>query len=111
MKTIRINPSYSELMSDYLNSRSELESLKKVYNDLAESHAKQVIDINDLKVQASNYAYQMDLAKRERDNAESELLKAKERFCQCSENDKTGSTSAMHCNHCGKIEQSETWLK
>lgn len=84
---------------------------KKIYNDLAESHAKQVIEIKELKIQASNFAYESDLAKRDRDNAESELLKAKERFCQCSEDIKTGSTSAMHCNHCGKIEKHETWLK
>jgi hypothetical protein len=32
-------------------------------------------------------------------------------FCQCSPQEKHGSTTAWHCNHCGKPEQSETWLK
>jgi len=34
-----------------------------------------------------------------------------ERFCSCAPESKTGCTSAMHCNICGKIEQTETWLK
>jgi len=33
------------------------------------------------------------------------------KFCSCKPELKTGSTSAMHCNICGKIEQTETWLK
>lgn len=33
------------------------------------------------------------------------------RFCQCNKEIKTGSTTAWHCNICGKIEQTETWLK
>jgi hypothetical protein len=134
---------------------NELASLKKLYNDLAESHAKQVIEINRLEEECDNYCTVMIAAAEEIKRVwqshcdddgygpqnllhrlekgipaqygytagafeadenkikylESELLKAKERFCQCNENDKTGSTSAMHCNHCGKIEQSETWLK
>jgi hypothetical protein len=32
-------------------------------------------------------------------------------FCKCSKEEKHGSTSAMHCNHCGGVEPSETWLK
>lgn len=32
-------------------------------------------------------------------------------FCSCQSHDKHGSTSAMHCNHCGKVEQSESWLR
>lgn len=32
-------------------------------------------------------------------------------FCQCKPEDKHGSTTAWHCNECGKVEQSETWLK
>ena len=34
----------------------------------------------------------------------------KNQFCECSNEVKTGCTSAMHCNICGKLEQSETWL-
>ena len=99
-------------LRQYVESKDkEIEDLKKVYNDLAESHAKQVIENNAFKTTIEEYkkssiGYEMAL-----DKLESELLKAKERFCKCNENDKTGSTSAMHCNHCGKIEQSETWLK
>jgi hypothetical protein len=37
--------------------------------------------------------------------------KADRDFCNCLSSQKHGSTSAMHCNHCGKIESSETWLK
>jgi len=33
------------------------------------------------------------------------------RFCECSKEIKTGSGTAWHCNICGKLEQSETWLK
>ena len=92
----------------------ELATLKKLYNDLAESHAKQVIEIEEFKSrEKANYILISNGIRCARESValESELLKAKERFCQCNENDKTGSTSAMHCNHCGKIEQSETWLK
>ncbi len=32
-------------------------------------------------------------------------------FCGCKHEIKTGCTSAMHCNICGKLEQSENWLK
>lgn len=32
-------------------------------------------------------------------------------FCGCNKDVKTGCTSAKHCNICGKVEQSETWLK
>lgn len=136
-------------------SKEELDSLKKLYNDLAESHAKQVIEIKDLRenyegmkshckylteINVFNSCFDnADKAWRDQHKVEdgedfihwymryhacerkdleddnkklkSELLKAKERFCQCAEDIKTGSTSAMHCNHCGKIEQSETWLK
>lgn len=115
--------------------QNELDSLKKVYNDLAESHAKQVIEIGELqdinlsqKKQLLHYEINVLASKdAELEKLESELLKAKEEinqlkitnellkephnFCQCDPDDKTGSTSAMHCNHCGKIEQSETWLK
>lgn len=35
----------------------------------------------------------------------------KPQFCSCSNEIKTGWTSAHHCNICGKLEQSETWLK
>lgn len=34
-----------------------------------------------------------------------------QQFCGCPKDVKTGSTSAMHCNICGKVEQNETWLK
>lgn len=33
------------------------------------------------------------------------------KFCSCNADEKTGSTSAFHCNICGLLEQSETWLK
>jgi hypothetical protein len=32
-------------------------------------------------------------------------------FCECKSEEKHGSTTAWHCNHCGKLEQTETWLK
>jgi len=122
-------------LREYDDARTkEIATLKKVYNDLAESHAKQVIEIGELKKESREWqllsdhfkaANQVEILEKEIErldaseiiwfernaSLESELLKAKERFCQCNENDKTGSTSAMHCNHCGKIEQSETWLK
>jgi len=105
--------------NDISSSIDNIEKLKKLYNDLAESHAKQVIEIGELqdinlsqKKQLLHYEINVLASKdAELEKLESELLKAKERFCQCNENDKTGSTSAMHCNHCGKIEQYETWLK
>lgn len=101
-----------QVFSDFvIPLQKEIDTLKKVYNDLAESHAKQVIEISNIKEENER----LDDAETdwfERcSSLESELLKAKERFCQCTEEIKTGSTSAMHCNHCGKIEQSETWLK
>ncbi|MES1181960.1 MAG: hypothetical protein ABUL44_04105, partial [Flavobacterium sp.] len=75
----------------------EIESLKKENEELTQSY----------KTASENFAaLQIRFGE-----SESELLKAKDRFCQCNDNDKTGSTSAMHCNHCGKIEQSETWLR
>ena len=33
-----------------------------------------------------------------------------DKFCTCSPEDKHGSTTAWHCNHCGKPEPTETWL-
>jgi hypothetical protein len=33
------------------------------------------------------------------------------KFCQCNSETKTGCTSAMHCNICGGLEQTETWLR
>lgn len=33
------------------------------------------------------------------------------KFCSCDAHTKTGTTSAFHCNICGKLEKSETWLK
>jgi len=99
-------------------ANEEIDSLKKVYNDLAESHAKQVIEIAEIKEREIRELKLYDSQNRsiirlesEINVLESELLKAKERFCQCADEIKTGSTSAMHCNHCGKIEQTETWLK
>lgn len=32
-------------------------------------------------------------------------------FCQCKPEEKHGSTTAWHCNQCGKLEQQEQWLK
>lgn len=34
-----------------------------------------------------------------------------DKFCGCKKEIKTGCTSAMHCNLCGKLEQTEIWLK
>lgn len=33
------------------------------------------------------------------------------KFCSCDKEIKTGCTSAMHCNLCGKLEQTETIFK
>lgn len=33
------------------------------------------------------------------------------RFCSCDNETKTGCTSAMHCNLCGKLENNENWLR
>lgn len=70
----------------------QLDSLKKVYNDLAESHAKQVIEIGELQKGAIGYEMALDKLACENEelknlhnsieNAyllnEAELLKAKE---------------------------------
>lgn len=83
----------------------EIEDLKKLYNDLAESHAKHVIEIESLKkeneelrfdanilsmqlskvkIESSNFAYQCDRAKDDTYKAEAELLKAKELITKCA---------------------------
>jgi len=100
----------TDLERQLVEAEEELATLKKVYNDLAESHAKQVILNNnqsetignlydqiellnnekkELKIQASKFAYESDRAKRDRDSAEEELLKAKERIAELEDENKT----------------------
>ena len=61
---------------------SEIESLKKVYNDLAESHAKQVIEIGELMKERDSIIQEkwdcINDANITIKELESELLKAKE---------------------------------
>lgn len=68
----------------------ELESLKKLYNDLAESHAKQVIEIAEITEREIRELKLYDSQNRsiirlesEINVLESELLKAKELLTRC----------------------------
>jgi hypothetical protein len=81
-----LNNRINNLIADKDYTERQYESLKKVYNDLAESHAKQVIEIGELqainlsqKKQLLHYEINVLASKdAELEKLESDLLKAKE---------------------------------
>jgi len=72
----------TDLERQLVETEKELDSLKKVYNDLAESHAKQVIEIGELMKERDSIIQEkwdcINDANITIKELESELLKAKE---------------------------------
>lgn len=94
-----LNNQIKNLIADKDYTERQYDSLKKVYNDLAESHAKQVILNNNQSETIGNLYDQIDTLKKESHEwqllsehfkaanqveiLESELLKAKELLTRC----------------------------
>ncbi|MES1223255.1 MAG: hypothetical protein ABUT20_47615 [Bacteroidota bacterium] len=83
----------TDLERQLVETEKELDSLKKVYNDLAESHAKQVIEIGELMKERDSIIQEkwdcINDANITIKELESELLKAKERIVELEDENKT----------------------